>query len=126
MATVTVELARGLEVGEVRHTLAEVRGATVGDMLDAAEEGERLVRTPDGDFRLLASAELVGVSLLRRQIVRIGEHPGPLTLGEIRRLDAGDMERLQRAAQELEAASLGGARPGEPSGAGGGKSSRRK
>lgn len=105
MATIKVKLNKGLRVGEKTHIDAEIREASVGDMLDAAEESERLVNTPDG-YQLLASPTLVGVNVLRRQIVAIGDHPGPLTLGEIKKLDPSDLNLLQAEAQRLEAVSL--------------------
>lgn len=105
MATIKVRLNNGLRVGEKMHIDAEIREASVGDMLDAAEESERLVNTPDG-YQLLASPTMVGINILRRQIVAIGGHPGPLTLGEIKKLDPSDLNLLQAEAQKLETASL--------------------
>lgn len=106
MATVHVTLNKGLRVGEEVHVEAEIREASAGDLIDATEESEKLVATPDGGFQLLASPTLVGLNCLRRQIVRVGEHPGPLTLGELRKLSAHDLSLLQEKAQLLETASL--------------------
>lgn len=105
MTTIKCILKKGLRIGEEVHTEAEIREATVGDMIEAAEESERVVNTLDG-FQLLASPTLVGINVLRRQIVKIGGHPGPLTLGEIKKLDPLDLNLLQMEAQRLEAASL--------------------
>lgn len=121
MGNPIVNLTKGLTIGEEAHTEAEIRPATVGDMLDAASDGEKLCQTLEGDYQLLPSPQAVGIHLLRRQIVRIGTHPGPLTLAEIRRLDIADLEFLQGAALALEAASLGRARLGESSGSGAGQ-----
>ena len=104
MATATVTLEKGLKIGEVTHLEAEVREPSAGDILDASEESERLIPTPTG-YQLIPSPTLVGVHVMRRQIVRIGDHPGPLTLAEIRKLSSGDLQRLQQTAQRLEDAA---------------------
>lgn len=106
MATIQITLRKGLTIGEETHVEAEIREATAADLIDATEEAEKLVATPDGGFQLVASPTLVGLHCLRRQIVRVGEHPGPLTMGELRRLSAHDLSLLQEKAQLLEAASL--------------------
>lgn len=116
MANVTIELETGLKVGGEAQTLAEIRPSTVADYLDATEAAERLVQTPEGEYRLVANPELVGVHLLRMQIVRIGDHDGPLTLGEIRRFSMDDMELLSTAAGALEAAKMGEGQPGAEAG----------
>lgn len=108
MATVQIDLQKGLTIGEETHTAAEIREATAADLIDATEESEKLVATPDGGYQLLASPTLVGLNCLRRQIVRVGEHPGPLTMGELRKLSAHDLSLLQEKAQALETATLKG------------------
>lgn len=114
MATVTVQLRDGLRVGEETHREAELREATVADLIDATAESERLVQTPQGEFQLVPSATMLGLHVLRRQIVRVGSHQGPFTVGELRKLSMFDLNALQALASQLEAASLGGARAGEP------------
>ena len=78
MATKTVTLTHGLKVGDVVHRLAELRESTAGDLLDAIADAEAPVATPQG-YRLLASPALVDAHNLRRRVLRIGDHPGPLT-----------------------------------------------
>jgi phage FluMu protein gp41 len=43
------------------------------------------------------------MELLCRQIVKIGEHPGPLSIAEIRKLSGTDLALLQGAASALDA-----------------------
>lgn len=105
MATVTVTLDKGLTIGDSVHLEAELREPTAGDVLDAAQESEKLLPTPEG-YRLVPSPTLTGINMLRRQIVRIGDHPGPLTLAEVRKLSPGDLQRLQTVAEQLEGAAL--------------------
>lgn len=105
MATVQVTLNKGLKVGEAVHTLAVLREVTAGDLIDATDESEKLTLTPDG-YQLIASPTLVGLNTLRRQVVSIGEHPGPLTIGEIKLLSGKDLNLLQQQAAILDGATL--------------------
>jgi phage FluMu protein gp41 len=105
MTTVKVTLIKGLKVGDVIHKEAEIREATAGDYIEAMDESERLCKTPEGNYVLLASPGKVSINTLRRQIVRIGEHAGPLTEGELSKLSASDLNRLQDKAMDLEGAA---------------------
>ena len=105
MATITATLTKGLKIKDSVHTEAEIREATAEDLIDATDESEKVVRTAEG-FQLLASPTLVGLNTLRRQIVRVGDYQGPLTLGELKRLSAVDLSLLQEKAGELETATL--------------------
>jgi phage FluMu protein gp41 len=111
MAAVNVPLIHGLKIGEVVHLDAIIREATSGDIIDAMEESEKLVLLPGCDTQvpaLVHSQTMVGIHTLRRQIVSIGDYKGPLSLGEIKRLHPTDLDRLQKKAEELEAAGLSG------------------
>ena len=120
MRTVEVTLEKGLKIGDVRHKVAQIREATAGDILDATEEGEKLVYTKNG-AELIPSPTLVGVHVLRRQVVKIGDHEGPLTAAEIRKLSAADFGKLQERSQDLESAAMEAANrgrsPEDPGGA---------
>jgi len=105
MATVECILNKGLTIGETVHTKAVIREVTAGDLIDATDESEKLTLTPDG-YQLIASPTLVGLNTLRRQIVTIGDYPGPLTIGELRLLSGKDMNLLQQKAAELDNATL--------------------
>ncbi len=105
MANTTVDLIKGLTIGEVTHTRATLREPTAGDLIDATDESEKMIRTPEG-YQLVASPTLVGLNTLRRQIVSIGEYEGPLAMNEIKKLSAADLSLLQEAAEGLDAAGM--------------------
>ena len=123
MATVTVTLRDGLTVGDTTHRDAELREATTGDLIDATSDSEQLRRDDQGEYHLVPSPTLLGLHVLRRQVLRVGEHKGPLSPRELRLLSTYDLNVLQGAALQLEAASLGGARAGESSSGGVGAAS---
>lgn len=106
MTTATVTLQKGLKVGDETHKAAEIREATAGDFIEATEESERLCLTPEGNYILVASPALVGLNTLRRQVVRIGEYDGPLTMKEMKMLSGTDVRLLQETAERLETASM--------------------
>lgn len=101
--TIKVPLKHGLTLGDKPQMEAELRELTVGDILEAGEESEKLVLGNDG-YELVQSPTLMGSHLLRRQIVRIGAIDGPFTLGQLKKLHPEDFARLQAAAQSLEQA----------------------
>ncbi len=105
MATIRATLSTGLKIGDAVYTEAEIREANAGDLIDATDESEKAVKTPDG-YQLIASPTQVGLNTLRRQIVRVGEYKGPLSMAELRRLTAADLSVLQEKAQQLDTASL--------------------
>jgi len=109
MATVIVKLNDGFKIGDVVHLEAEIREASSGDIIEAMEDSERVVMLPGSDRQepvLVASPTMVGIHTLRRQIVRIGDYQGPLTLAEIKRLSPIDLDVLQKHADLLETAGL--------------------
>lgn len=108
MATVNVTLKDGLTVGEHVYKDAEIREAGAGDMIDATEESERAVFIEGEGYKLLVSSTMLGLNTLCRQIVKIGEHPGPFTMAELKKLSARDLNLLQEKAIMLENASLEG------------------
>ena len=104
-ASVPVKLEPGLTIGPDTYTEAELREATAGDMIDATAEAEKLVPTPNG-WQLVPSPLLVGLNILRRQIVRVGALPGPLPLDMLKKLSGVDLRLLQEAADNLESAGV--------------------
>lgn len=110
MASVTLTLTHGLLVGS--DTLKDVvlREPTAGDIIEAQEESEKLVYAVETEGNrivptLVASPTMVGVHVLRRQIVKIGNLSGPLELDMIKRLHPEDFGLLQAKADELDAAA---------------------
>ncbi len=105
MATHEIELINGLTIGEKVHRHAMIREATAADLIDATDESEKVIRTEEG-FQLIASPTMVALNTLRRQIVKVGEYEGPLSLSELKKLSAPDLSLLQEGAEVLEAATL--------------------
>lgn len=107
MANVEVTLQDGFKIGvkgaEKVHKDAELREPDMGQVIDAMAASERVVPTPDG-YQLVMSNALMGLHLLCRQIVRIGEHQGPFTMDELKRLSPRDVNTLQAEAMRLESA----------------------
>ncbi len=105
MAEVNVDLEIGLEIGEKIHKKAVIRELTAGDIFDAQSEAERVVNTPEGP-QLVASPSAVGIHTLRRQIARIGNVEGPLSLAEMRKLHPADLELLHEECSKLDQAVI--------------------
>lgn len=114
MAEETVELQKGIKVGEVIHREAVVREATLGDVAEGTAEGERLVLLEDGTRALVSSPAMTGFHILRRQVVRIGPLEGPIPHEVMKNLSDTDAEILQNAANDLTRAAMGVAQAGEP------------
>lgn len=82
-------LRQGITIGGVAHRDFEMKECTLGDMLDAEKDapvGQALAYT---------------VELVCRQLVRIGDHNGPITAAQLRKLPPDDWETLQDARQKL-------------------------
>ncbi len=101
MANTTIMLADGLTVGDVAHKLVELKEYTAGDLIDACAAAEKVVYTEQGPA-LVASPTVTDMELLRRQIVRIGDHKGPLSMAELRRLSGRDLDALRNASGALD------------------------
>lgn len=107
MASVQVTLKHGLKVGPETLLDVELREPMAGDIIEAQEESEKLVvlQGKEGpEPRLVPSPSLVGVNVLRRQVVRIGNVQGPIDLIMLKRLHPEDLGLLNRKADELERA----------------------
>lgn len=117
IASVADELARGqltlvdgLVTGsgddEQRHTDVTLRPLTGKDIIDAELAAERVVQTANGS-ELVRSPAMVEFELLRRQVARLGNLNGPLSLLQLKSLSARDIERLI-IAQRLGGSALAG------------------
>lgn len=102
-ATVTVPLTKPITIGKSEITEVELREPTAGDIIEATAESELLMLAPDGPA-LVPSPTLVGVNVLRRQIVRMGDVKGPAELAHLKRLCPDDLSALQTKADELDKA----------------------
>lgn len=117
IASVAEELARGqltlidgLVTGqgddEQRHTDVTLRLLTGKDIIDAELAAERVIQTQNG-AELVRSPAMVEFELLRRQVARLGNINGPLSLLQLKSLSARDIERLI-IAQRLGGSALAG------------------
>ncbi|MGP9666247.1 hypothetical protein ACT3TY_16710, partial [Halomonas sp. AOP22-C1-8] len=94
---IDVPLIHGLKIGEAVCKDAKLREATAGDVLEAQEAAERLMMVPTQNGvepMLVVSPSRVGVEVLRRQIVSIGDVSGPLDLKLMHRLHPEDLNLL--------------------------------
>jgi phage FluMu protein gp41 len=105
MAEKIVTLIDGLKIGETVHRQAVLRDPKAGELIDAMDASEKPVTLPKGGIVLVLSETRMGLEVLRRQIVRIGDHKGPLDMAELRALSGADLSLLQAAASELDTAS---------------------
>jgi len=103
-------LRKGLKVGDTIHKECEIREAAGADIIDGSTEAEELRLTPGG-WALVSSPALAEMHILRRQIVRIGDHEGPLTLAELKTSGEAlksatreDLARLPPVAEALDRA----------------------
>lgn len=101
---IDVPLADGLKVGNDVLKDAVVRELGGADLIDAQFEAERLVETKTGP-QFVTSPAAMGLALLRRQVVRVGNVQGPLAVSDLKKLSARDLTALQVAADTLDAAA---------------------
>jgi len=104
MSQIKFTLNEGLTLGEEALKEVVLRDVIAGDIIDASEESEKLVYTPEPV--LIASPAMMGVHILRRQIVSIGNVTGPIEVKLLGKLSAEDLELLQTKAEELESAAV--------------------
>ena len=100
--TETIELTTPVMIGAEECRVVTLREVSAGDVIEAQEEAEKLVMTLDGP-QLLASPSLVGLGVLRRQVVKIGENiDGPVDVATLKRLSVTDLNALQDAADAMD------------------------
>lgn len=102
-ATVIIPLTTPIKIGQKECSELILREANGGDVIEAQEESEKLVMTIDGP-QLVASPTLVGLNVLRRQIVSIGEVQGPFDIVTLKRLSVPDLNKVQNSADEMDKA----------------------
>lgn len=103
MAEEKVTLVHGYKVGETVLTEAVLREPTSADILEAQEAAEKLVKTDSG-YEFVVSPSAMGLHVLCRQIVSIGNVKGPLEIVELKKLHPVDLGLLQDTSEKLEAA----------------------
>lgn len=117
MAKHVFKLETGLKLGDEPQLECELREPTAGDVIDASEESEKAI-VMGGQPQLVTSPTLVGINTLRRQIVRIGDIPGPLARETLNRLTPEDLNKIQYEAELLDQASRAVTQRGRADGAG--------
>lgn len=103
MAEITFSLENGLTKFGKLHQSVTIRSVTGGDIIDATQESERLIFTPEGPA-LIASPSLTGAHITRRRIVKIGDINGPLDLDLFKELSGDDLGLIQTKCEELDTA----------------------
>lgn len=105
MAKVKGTLKKGLMLGDASQRDFRLKSPTAGDIIEAQEASEKPVYTSDG-YQMVSSPTLMGAELLCRQIISIGEVPGPLELFHLKLLSAEDLSILNTASERLEKAAF--------------------
>lgn len=113
MAKIEFKLKTGLAIGKdekkIFHFEVVLREPKAGDIIEAQEESEKLVYKVHGEKiepALVISPTSMGINVLRRQIISIGDIKGPLHMDILKKLTAEDFSIIQDKAQELDNASM--------------------
>lgn len=114
MAILVFDLKHGLKVGKGKdaetHYEVELRELTTADVIDSELAAEKVVVVGEnGSEKGVAyiSGVLMGLELLRRQVARVGEIEGPLSMKLLRQLHPDDMKKLNDKAEEMDKALAG-------------------
>lgn len=107
MAQIEFHLKHGLPFGKGEEAVLQydvtLRELTVGDILAAQEESEKVVPTPEG-YTLVVSPTLSGMHIMRRQILKVGSIQGPLSLADLGRLNPADLDLINAKVAALDVA----------------------
>ncbi|HBQ6087519.1 TPA: phage tail assembly protein [Klebsiella pneumoniae subsp. pneumoniae] len=119
MAQMTLTLIHGYVTGkgtddEMRHKEVTFRELTSEDVINSQLAAERVVIGENGKAVAYCSEVLMGVELLRRQILKVGEIPGPLSLKQIYNFHPEDLEILSSKASSMDDLLTGTAGRGRP------------
>lgn len=104
MAVIECPLEKGITIGNKTHRVAVLTEHNAGMTIEAGAESERVVMV-NGQPHLVSSPNMVGIHVLRRQIVSIGDLKGPLELEQLALLSNEDLNRLYEYADRLELAA---------------------
>ena len=103
MAEIKVPLIKGFKLGDDRLMNAYLRDFNTADLIECAEQAEKLEQTKDGP-EYVGSPSLMANLMLARQIMRVDDYNGPFTLRELKKFDPIDYALLQAKADEMESA----------------------
>ena len=107
MAQTTIILKHGYVTGkgtadETRHTDVTLRELDSRDVVESQLAAERVVIGDNGKAVAYCSEVLMGLELLRRQILKVGEIPGPLSIKQLYSFHPEDLELLSSSASSLD------------------------
>ncbi|WP_437889582.1 phage tail assembly protein [Phytobacter sp. V91] len=107
MAQTTIHLKHGYVTGkgtsdETRHTDVTLRELDSRDVVESQLAAERVVIGDNGKAVAYCSEVLMGLELLRRQILKVGEIPGPLSIKQLYSFHPEDLELLSSSASSLD------------------------
>ena len=97
MAQMSVKLKYGFVTGkgtedEARHTSVTFRELTSEDVINSQLAAERVVIGENGKAVAYCSEVLMGLEMLRRQILSVGTIPGPLSVKQLYSFHPADLE----------------------------------
>lgn len=75
---------------------------TGGDIIESQEAAEQVIELPNGKVAAYVSDVKMGLNMLCRQVEYIGDVPGPLSIGQLKKLHREDLALLQSKASELD------------------------
>ena len=100
MSTTTLNLVEGFPIGDRKLKKVTLRSNTTADHIECMELAEKMVMTEAGP-ELVASPSVMGMAMLARQIVKIDDHDGPLTIEELKKLEPVDFSLIQAESEVL-------------------------
>ncbi|HFV9293904.1 TPA: phage tail assembly protein [Serratia fonticola] len=107
MAKMTFSLIHGLVTGkgtadETKHIQVELRELNTKDIVESQLASERVVIGENGKAVAYCSEVMMGLEMLRRQILAIGTIPGPLSIKQIYQLHTEDLKLLTEKADAMD------------------------
>lgn len=125
MAQTTFTLKHGYLTGkgtedETRHTTVILRELDSRDVVESQLAAERVVIGENGKAVAYCSEVLMGLEMLRRQILSVGVIPGPLSVKQLYAFHPEDLELLTTKAAAMDEMLTETANRGRPDAAGDG------
>ncbi|EML7271217.1 TPA: phage tail assembly protein [Klebsiella pneumoniae] len=125
MAEMKITLKHGYIAGkgtddEICYKEVTFRELNSKDVIDAQLEAERVVIGENGKAVAYCSEVLMGLAMLRKQILWVGEIPGPLSPKQLYSFHPEDLELLSNAASKMDDLVTETAGRGRPDAAGDG------
>lgn len=106
MSDVTFELIHGMQIDGKTEKTVIMRELRAGDVIEANEDAEKLVKDEDDVYQFVLSPTLVGIHSLRRQIKRVGKESGPFNLDQMKMLHPDDLDLMLSESAKLEQAAF--------------------